>query len=238
MQCIFRLINLVQGGQKNACVNVANNEYGRRADSQPQKDYTKSHCEFPIACPTKRVQRVEDGKNAVVLPRLQSDRSAHVANKSLHTAAPPKYGVMRDLWIYWSQALWSLNSASVLKHLAGTVSFAKYTQQNLPWQTNTRSNTREINRFLRNKNVYYSRNSRIRQWSLTLATKIWSTASRLIFLRTTLILSVHIHFSLPSGIFSSAFRLHFARIYYIFLVPHIYPSWFDHPHNVMKNTYK
>lgn len=62
------------------------------------KKITLNHTvSFPIACPTKRVQRVEAGENAVVLPRLQSGRSAHVANKSLHTAAPPKYGVMRDL---------------------------------------------------------------------------------------------------------------------------------------------
>jgi len=61
------------------------------------KRITPNHTvSFPIACPTERVQRVEAGKN-VVLPRLQSDRSAHVANKSLHTVAPPKYGVMRDL---------------------------------------------------------------------------------------------------------------------------------------------
>jgi hypothetical protein len=141
---------------------------------------------------------------------------------------------MRDLWIYWSQATWSLNSASVLKHLAGTVSFTKYTQQNVPWRTNTSKNTREINRLLWNKNIYNSLNSRIRQWSITSATKIWSTASKLICLRPTLIISVHIHISLLSGIFSSAFRLHFARIYYTFLLPQLYPLWFDHPNNVIK----
>jgi len=46
MQCIYRLIKLVQGRQKNECVSFANNKYGRPADSQPQKDYTKSYCEF------------------------------------------------------------------------------------------------------------------------------------------------------------------------------------------------
>jgi hypothetical protein len=33
MHYIYRLINLVQGGQKNACVSLANTEYGRRADN-------------------------------------------------------------------------------------------------------------------------------------------------------------------------------------------------------------
>ena len=145
------------------------------------KRITPNHTlSFSIACTTKRLQRVEAGENAVVLPRLQSDRSAHVANKSLHRAAPSKYGVMRDLWIYWSQATWSLNSASVLKHLAGTVPFTIYTQQNLPWRINAPANTQELNRLLWNKIVYYILNSRIRQWSLTYATKIWSTASKLI----------------------------------------------------------
>ena len=38
MQCIYRLINLVQGGQKNASVTLANNEYGPRDDSRPQEN--------------------------------------------------------------------------------------------------------------------------------------------------------------------------------------------------------
>ena len=62
------------------------------------KRITPNHTvSFAIARPTKRVQRFEAGKNPVVLSRLESDRSAHVANKSLHRAAPPKYGIMRDL---------------------------------------------------------------------------------------------------------------------------------------------
>lgn len=67
MQCIFRPINLVQGGQKNACVSFANNEYGRREDNEPQKDYIKLYC----VVPTKPVHRAEAGKNDVALPRLQ-----------------------------------------------------------------------------------------------------------------------------------------------------------------------
>ena len=47
MKCIYSLINLLQRGQKNACVSFASNEYGRRADSQTRKDYTKSYYEFP-----------------------------------------------------------------------------------------------------------------------------------------------------------------------------------------------
>ena len=46
MQYIYRLVKLVQGRQKKACVSFANNKYGRPADSQPQKDYTKSYSEF------------------------------------------------------------------------------------------------------------------------------------------------------------------------------------------------
>jgi hypothetical protein len=57
------------------------------------------------------------------LSRPKSDRSVHVENKSIHVGVPPKYSVMRDLWNYWSRAIWSLNSAPILQHLAGIAWF-------------------------------------------------------------------------------------------------------------------